>query len=87
MTMQEMVNQLNIWAYEYYVLDNPTVADTTYDALYDQLVALEKQTGIILPDSPTQRVGGEPLKKFESYTHKQRLYSLDKVQNFEQLQS
>ncbi|MBO5773065.1 MAG: NAD-dependent DNA ligase LigA [Clostridia bacterium] len=87
MTMQEMVNQLNIWAYEYYVLDNPSVSDVTYDALYDQLVQLEKDTGIILPDSPTQRVGGEPLKKFENYTHKQRLYSLDKVQSFDQLKS
>ncbi len=64
MTMRQMVDQLNKWAYEYYVLDNPTVPDTQYDALYDQLVLLEKQSGIVLPDSPTKRVGGEPLKNF-----------------------
>ena len=86
MTMQEMVNQLNIWAHEYYVLDNPSVPDTVYDALYDQLVLLEKQTGVILPDSPTQRVGGEPLKNFVQHAHLKRLYSLDKVQSFGELQ-
>ena len=85
MTMQEMVAQLNKWAYEYYVLDNPSVPDTEYDALYDKLVLLEKQTGIILPDSPTQRVGGEPLKNFVQHTHLKRLYSLDKVQSFGEL--
>ncbi|MCH5151290.1 MAG: NAD-dependent DNA ligase LigA [Clostridiales bacterium] len=85
MTMQEMVAKLNKWAYEYYVLDNPSVADTEYDALYDQLVLLEKQTGVILPDSPTQRVGGDPLKNFVQHTHLKRLYSLDKVQSFGEL--
>lgn len=85
MTMEEMVKQLNTWAYEYYVLDKPTVADITYDALYDRLVMLEKQTGVILPDSPTRRVGGEPLKNFVRHTHIERLYSLDKVQSFGEL--
>ena len=83
--MQQMVNQLNQWAHEYYVLDNPSVADTEYDALYEQLVALERQTGIVLPDSPTHRVGGEPLKQFEQHTHLKRLYSLDKAQSYERL--
>lgn len=86
MTMQEIVKQLNQWAYEYYVLDKPTVADTQYDALYDQLVLLEKQTGVVLPDSPTHRVGGEPLKNFVQHKHLKRLYSLDKVQGFGELQ-
>lgn len=85
MTMQQMVDQLNKWAYEYYVLDNPSVADTEYDALYDRLVLLEKQTGTVLPDSPTRRVGGEPLKNFVQHTHLKRLYSLDKVQSFGEL--
>lgn len=85
MTMQEMVDQLNKWAHEYYVLDNPSVPDTVYDALYDQLVLLEKQTGVILPDSPTHRVGGETLKSFAQHTHLKRLYSLDKVQSFGEL--
>lgn len=85
MTMQQMVNQLNEWAYKYYVLDEPAVPDTTYDALYDRLVLLEKQTGIVLPDSPTRRVGGEPLKSFQKHVHLKRLYSLDKVQSFGEL--
>lgn len=85
MTMEEMVKQLNAWAYEYYVLDKPSVADTTYDALYDRLVLLEQQTGVVLADSPTHRVGGEPLKSFLPHKHLARLYSLDKVQSFGEL--
>ncbi len=84
--MQQMVDTLNDWAYRYYVLDDPSVPDTTYDALYDRLVLLEKQTGVILPNSPTHRVGGEPLKAFSQHTHLQRLYSLDKVQSFGELE-
>lgn len=85
MTMQQIVNQLNKWAYEYYVLDNPSVADTQYDALYDQLLLLEKQTGTVLPDSPTKRVGGDPLKNFVQHRHLKRLFSLDKAQSFNEL--
>ncbi len=85
MTMREMVDQLNKWAYEYYVLDAPSVSDTQYDALYDRLVLLEKQTGEVLPDSPTHRVGGAPLKNFVQHNHLKRLYSLDKVQSFGEL--
>ncbi len=86
MTMREMVDQLNKWAYEYYVLDNPSASDTEYDALYDRLVLLERQTGEVLFDSPTKRVGGEPLKNFVQHTHLKRLYSLDKVQSFGELE-
>lgn len=45
MTMEEMVETLNRWAYEYYVLDAPSVSDQHYDALYDRLTALEKRKG------------------------------------------
>jgi len=83
--MKEIVKKLNQWAYEYYVLDNPTVSDSEYDALYDKLVLLEKETGIVLPDSPTRKVGGEPLAKFIEHTHIKRLYSLDKAQTFGEL--
>lgn len=64
--MHELVALLNKYAYEYYVLDNPTVADAEYDALYDELSALEKSSGTILPDSPTIRVGGQVLPGFQS---------------------
>lgn len=76
--MRELVNKLNKYAYEYYVLDNPTVSDKEYDVLYDELLKLEKQTGVILFDSPTKRVGGEPISAFKKHKHIERLYSLDK---------
>lgn len=81
--MQELIKRLNRYAYEYYTLDAPTVSDKEYDALYDELLSLEKETGTVLPDSPTVRVGGETLKGFNQYTHRQRLYSLDKSQTKE----
>lgn len=81
--MKELVNQLNQWAYEYYVLDNPSVSDAKYDKYYDELVELEKELDTILPDSPTQRVGDVILDEFESHSHINRLFSLDKSQDFE----
>ncbi len=76
---RELVDVLNRWAYEYYVLDNPTVSDKEYDELYDELCALEKASGEVYPDSPTRRVGGEPIKGFAKHAHIARLYSLDKA--------
>lgn len=83
--MRELVDILNKYAHEYYVLDNPTVSDKEYDKLYDELVSLEKQTGEVLFDSPTKRVGGEPISAFKKHTHIERLYSLDKATDFESL--
>lgn len=83
--MHELVDQLNNYAYRYYVLDDPEVSDAEYDALYDQLEALEAQTGESLPDSPTQRVGDRTLAGFEKHKHLAELWSLDKVHNMEQL--
>ena len=85
--MQALVDDLNKAARAYYVLDDPYMSDKEYDALYDQLTALEKETGIILPDSPTHRVGGEPLSEFQPHTHINRLWSMDKVQSESELQS
>lgn len=79
--MQVIVEQLNDWAYKYYVLDEPVVADAEYDKIYDELCRLEKESGIVLDNSPTKRVGGEILNGFKPYYHKARLYSLDKCQN------
>ncbi len=85
--MTELVKLLNRYAKEYYVLDEPTVSDYEYDRLYDELLKLEKESGVVLPDSPTKRVGGEPLKKFEQSKHLLRLYSLDKCQSKDDLTS
>ena len=82
---RELVDILNKWAYEYYVLDNPTVSDKEYDALYDELRRLEAESGEVYPDSPTRRVGGEPIKGFEKHTHIARLFSLDKSTSTEEL--
>lgn len=85
--MQELVRKLNETAYAYYVLDNPVISDMQWDRLYDELKKLEAETGIILPDSPTQKVGGDPLKGFEEHRHITRLWSLDKVQSLEELEA
>ena len=77
--MRELVDVLNRYAYEYYVLDAPSVEDAVYDKLYDQLKELERESGTVLFDSPTRRVGGEPVKAFARHTHVARLYSLDKA--------
>lgn len=60
--MKQLVEILNKYAYEYYVLDTPTVSDKEYDALYDELVALEKQANVVLPDSPTKEWADNLLK-------------------------
>lgn len=67
------------------MLDEPVVSDKEYDALYDELVRLERASGNVLPDSPTQRVGGEPLKAFGQHRHLNRLYSLDKCNSYDEL--
>ncbi|WP_430192315.1 NAD-dependent DNA ligase LigA [Paenibacillus thiaminolyticus] len=83
--MEQLVAELNRYNYHYYTLDKPVISDKEYDALYDELAALEKETGTILPDSPTQRVGGELLKGFAPHRHLARLWSLDKAQSADDL--
>ena len=83
--MRQLVDTLNQWAYEYYVLDDPSVPDSEYDKLYDELCELERSSGVTLPDSPTRRVGGEPLKAFERHEHIARLYSLDKCVTYDRM--
>ena len=80
-----LIDTLNKWAYEYYVLDNPSVSDREYDRLYDELKEIEERTGEVQFDSPTKRVGGEPIKGFTRHAHINRLYSLDKSVTYEQL--
>ncbi|MEG1394905.1 MAG: NAD-dependent DNA ligase LigA [Clostridia bacterium] len=83
--MEQLVAQLNDYAYQYYVLDTPTVADGEYDKLYDELVRLEKSENRVLPSSPTRRVGDVVLTKFSTARHLGRLYSLDKCQSENEL--
>ncbi len=84
--LQALVNRINEASRRYYVEDEPSMTDAAWDALYDQLLALEKETGIVLPDSPSRRVGGEPLAAFKQHRHLNRLWSMDKVSSPEALQ-
>ena len=85
--IKELVKQLNKYSYEYYTLDNPSISDKEFDVKYNELLALEKETGIVLPDSPTQKVGGEILEGFEKVNHKNKLWSLDKSQSKEEMKA
>ncbi len=79
--MTDLVKRLNETAYAYYVLGEPLISDAQWDALYNELLALEKETGTVLPDSPSHRVGGEILSAFQPHRHVTRLWSMDKAQN------
>lgn len=83
--MKQLVEELNRHNYLYYTLDRPEISDAEYDRLYDELVSLEKETGVVLPESPTQRVGGEILQGFDEHRHLSRLWSLDKAQTEDDL--
>ncbi len=85
--MKSMIKEIDKHNYNYYVLDNPTISDSEYDKLYYSLVNLENQSGIVLPFSPTQRVGDTILKGFEEHKHEVRLYSLNKVRDYVDLES
>ena len=83
--IEQLVADLNKYNYYYHVLDQPIISDADYDKLYYKLVDLEKKTGIILSDSPTQRVGDTIAEGFKKQEHIVQLYSLDKAQNFGEL--
>ena len=83
--MRELVAALNKAAHAYYVMDDPYISDMQYDKLYDELKALEAETGTVLPDSPTVRVGDRTLEGFAQHRHLTPLWSMDKVQSMEEL--
>ena len=82
----ELVELVNKYSYEYHVNDNPLISDKDYDKLFYELVDLEQKTGYVLPNSPTKRIGAEPLDKFEKAKHLSKLYSLDKAQTNQEIQ-
>ncbi len=84
----ELRDTLNYHIYRYYVLDDPHVSDAEYDALFDELAALEQANPeLITVDSPTQRVGGLVQDKFEKVQHVTRMLSLAKALSAEELQA
>lgn len=83
--IEELIRIIDDLNYHYYTLDNPKLSDGQYDKLYDELVNLEEETGIKKDYSPTGRVGGFILDKFDKHTHLGNLWSLAKSQSIEDL--
>ncbi len=83
--MKELVKTLNEAARVYYVEGNEIMSNFEYDRLYDELQALEKETGVVLSGSPTQRVGFEVLSELPKERHKSPMLSLDKTKSVEEL--
>lgn len=83
---EELRRQINYHNYRYYVLDDPVISDGEYDALMRELKELEKnQPELITPDSPTQRVGGQPTEGFPPVEHKVPMLSLDNTYSHDEL--
>ena len=83
--MEELIEEISKASYSYYVLDDPYMSDMQWDRLYDELRALEAETGEVLEGSPTRKVGGATLQGFAEHRHINRLWSMDKVQSLEEL--
>ena len=84
--MDELIDYINKASYEYYVLDNPTITDQEYDDYYNELLSIEeKYPELKREDSPTIRVGGEALSKFEKVEHKTPMLSFDDIFNEDEI--
>jgi DNA ligase (NAD+) len=84
----ELREQLAYHGHRYYVLDDPEIGDDAYDALLDELRTIEREhPELLTPDSPTQRVGGEPVGKLEKVTHLQPMLSLANARSEEELRA
>ena len=84
--IEELVNIINEANYNYHVLDNPTITDQEYDDFYNELLYLEsKYPELKRDDSPTSRVGGEALSKFEKVTHNTPMLSFDDIFNEDEI--
>ena len=84
----ELRKELNHHSYRYYVLDDPEIGDDAYDRLLDELRGIEREhPELLTPDSPTQRVGGEPVGRLEKVTHLEPMLSLGNVRSEEELRA
>ena len=79
--MKKLVEKLNQAAKAYYNGQESPLTDKEYDALYDELLKMEKETGIILPNSPTQRVGFQVMSELKKVAHEYPALSLDKTKD------
>lgn len=71
--------------YLYYIKNDPVISDTVYDTLFNRLATLEREFGLVEENSPTQRVGGEPLDYFETREHVREMLSLDSSEDEEEV--
>lgn len=84
--IDELINIIHQASYEYYVMDNPTITDQEYDDYYKELLSLEeKYPNLKREDSPTNRVGGEAIDKFEKVTHEKPMLSFDDIFNEDEI--
>lgn len=84
--LDDLKQQLNDYAYKYYVLDQPEIEDTVYDQLYHELEMIEKQhPEWITADSPTQRIGDQLLDGFQKVSHAEPMYSMGNAFNMEEV--
>jgi DNA ligase (NAD+) len=84
----ELRRALEHHGYRYYVLDDPEIGDDAYDALIDELRAIEAEhPELVTPDSPTQRIGGTPVSDLEKVSHPQRMLSLANARSAEELRA
>ena len=83
--IRKLVNVLNDANKAYYRYDNPIMSDKQYDDLYDKLEKLEKETGIILNNSPTQNVGGEILPELKKVKHTKPMLSSNKTKDISEI--
>lgn len=84
--LEKLRKEINFHNYRYYVLNDPIISDYEYDMLLKRLIALEdKYPELVTPDSPTQRIGGEPLKEFPTVIHDPPMLSLDNTYSYEEL--
>ncbi|MBV9465945.1 MAG: NAD-dependent DNA ligase LigA [Solirubrobacterales bacterium] len=84
----ELRRLLEHHGYRYYVLDDPEIGDDEYDALLDELRAIEAEhPELVTPDSPTQRIGGEPVSDLEKVRHPQAMLSLANARSAEELRA
>src|SRR3954467_11619313 len=84
--IEELKRQLEYHNHRYYVLDDPEIGDDRYDALLDELRAIEAEhPELVTPDSPTQRVGATPVSRLEKVRHLQPMFSLANARSEEEL--
>jgi len=83
--IEKLVSDLNDHCYRYHVIDSPLISDEEYDRLYRELKQMEKSTGYILADSPTQRIGSPPMEKYEKVKHAEPMLSLGNAFSYDEV--